>query len=115
MAFSALLSCVTPTTALRIRIVRICRLKRESVLCYAHGGRKSQLTTAGSTKAVQSSLSSNKASTKDRAAEARRMRTSWSLNCSKISSHMGVGGSSARASNRVSIHRQCSPQVFTYH
>lgn len=31
------------------------------------------------------------------------MRTSWSLNCSRMSSHRGVGGSSAMASFGVSI------------
>ena len=54
-------------------------------------------TTTGSTNAVQSSLSSNKARTKDTMAEPSRIRTSWSLNCSRTSSHSGVGGSSARA------------------
>jgi hypothetical protein len=79
MAFSALLSCVTPTTALRIRMVRM---------------------TTGSTKAVQSSESSNRARTKEMAADPRRMMTSWSLNCSRTSCHNGVGGSSGNATAR---------------
>jgi hypothetical protein len=54
-------------------------------------------TTAGSTNAVQPSSSSKRARTKDTAAEPRRMMTSWSLNCSRISSQMGVGGSSGSA------------------
>jgi hypothetical protein len=54
-------------------------------------------TTAGSTKAVQPSPSSNRASTNETAAEPSRMMTSWSLNCSRMSSQMGVGGSSASA------------------
>jgi hypothetical protein len=55
MAFSALLSWETPTTALRMRIVRI---------------------TAGSTKAPQPSSSSKRARAKETAAEPSRMRTS---------------------------------------
>lgn len=58
-------------------------------------------TTTGSTNAVQSSPSSNKARTKETAAEASRIRTSWSLNCSRTSSHSGVGGSSGRALERA--------------
>lgn len=53
--------------------------------------------TEGSTNALHHdppSLSSNKANTKDTTAEARRMRTNWSLNCSSMSSQSGVGGSS---------------------
>lgn len=55
------------------------------------------LTTIGSTNAVQSSAPSNKASTKDMAADPRRIRTSWSLNCCRTSLHSGVGGSSGNA------------------
>ena len=54
-------------------------------------------TTTGSTNAVQSSLSSKRARTKDTMAEPSRIKTSWSLNCSRTSSQSGVGGSSARA------------------
>jgi hypothetical protein len=54
-------------------------------------------TTAGSTKAVQPSPSSKRASTNETAAEPSRMMTSWSLNCSRMSSQMGVGGSSGSA------------------
>ena len=76
MALSALLSCMTPTVALAIKIKRM---------------------TAGSTKTDQNeepSESSKRARTKETTAEASRMRTSWSLNCSKISSQRGVGSSS---------------------
>jgi hypothetical protein len=59
-------------------------------------------TTAGSTNAVQPSSFSKSASTKDTAAEPSRMMTSWSLNCSRISSQMGVGGSSGSAVRCVS-------------
>lgn len=59
-------------------------------------------TTAGSTKAVQPSSSSKRASTNDTAAEPSKMMTSWSLNCSRMSSQMGVGGSSGSAVPRVS-------------
>jgi hypothetical protein len=52
------------------------------------------LTTTGSTKAVQSSPSSNNASTNEIVADPRRIRTSWSLNCSSTNFHKGVGGSS---------------------
>lgn len=65
-------------------------------------------TTAGSTKAVQSSLSSNRAKTKETAADPRRMRTSWSLNCSRINSQRGVGGSSARARGMLVYHDETS-------
>lgn len=57
------------------------------------------LTTAGSTNALQPPSSSNKARPNDTAAEPRRIITSWSLNCSKMSSQMGVGGSSGMASH----------------
>jgi hypothetical protein len=53
--------------------------------------------TTGSTKALkgEASLSlSSKAKTNDMTADARRIRTSSFLNCSRISSHMGVPGSS---------------------
>ena len=76
IAFSALVSCTTPTVAFAIRISKI---------------------TRGSTKAppnVESSESSSRASTKDIMADASRMSTSWSLNCSKMSSHRGVDSSS---------------------
>ena len=57
--------------------------------------------TKGSTNAVAllvaSSASSNNARTKEITAEARRMRTSWSLNCSRINSHNGVEGSSGNS------------------
>ena len=64
MAFSAFVSCTTPTVALATKIKRI---------------------TKGSTKAViqeppGSEESSKIARTKDTTAEPRRMRTSWSLN-----------------------------------
>ena len=58
--------------------------------------------TRGSTNApikVESSESSNKASINEITADASRMSTSWSLNCSRISSHNGVcwsSGSSAQ-------------------
>lgn len=94
MAFSALLSCDTPTTALRMRIVRILQLNSQLPIFLSL---RVLHTTAGSTNAVQPSPSSNKAKTKDTAAEPRRIRTSWSLNCSRMSSHSGVGGSSGRA------------------
>ena len=99
MAFSALLSCDTPTTALRIRIVKICNEHSDQhaheVNCW-----KRKHTTTGSTNAVQSSPSSNKAKKKETAADPRSMITSWSLNCSSMSCHMGVGGSSGRAVER---------------
>lgn len=63
--------------------------------------RAGKLTTAGSTNAVQPSSFSNSASTNETAAEPSRMMTSWSLNCSRMSSQMGVGGSSGSA---VSLH-----------
>lgn len=53
--------------------------------------------TAGSTKApkgLESAESSKRARRKETAAEARRMRTSWSLNWSRTSCHKGVGDSS---------------------
>jgi hypothetical protein len=56
-----------------------------------------QRTTAGSTKADQPPSSSKRARTKEIAADPRRMMTSWSLNCSRMSSQIGVGGSSAMA------------------
>lgn len=100
MAFSALLSCETPTTAFRIRIVRICLQSRSAfyrALAVEMGTFSSLLTTAGSTNALHPPSSSNRASTKEMAAEPRRIRTSWSLNCSRMSSHRGVGGSSGIA------------------
>lgn len=54
-------------------------------------------TTAGSTKAVQPPPSSKRAKTNEIAADPKRIITSWSLNCSRMSSQMGVGGSSAIA------------------
>ena len=75
-ALSALLSCHTPTMALRIRIVRI---------------------TAGSTNASSarppSSDSSMKARIVDSNAAPSRIWTSWSSNCSSTSFHSGVGSS----------------------
>lgn len=56
-----------------------------------------QLTTAGSTKALQPPSSSNKARMNETAADPSRIITSWSLNCSKMSSQRGVGGSSGMA------------------
>lgn len=53
--------------------------------------------TAGSTKALHPPSSSKSARTNEIAAEPRRMRTSWSLNCSRMSCHIGVGGSSGIA------------------
>ncbi len=66
-------------------------------LCMVWPGDMLILTTAGSTKAVQPSSWSKRARTNETAAEPRRMMTSWSLNCSKMSSQMGVGGSSGNA------------------
>lgn len=76
MAFSAFVSWTTPTTALAMRMRRI---------------------TTGSTKApkgLESVESSKRARRKETAAEARRIRTSWSLNWSRTRCHRGVGGSS---------------------
>ena len=76
IARSAFVSWTTPTTALATRMRRM---------------------TAGSTKApkrVELAESSKKARRKETTAEARRMRTSWSLNWSRTSCHTGVGGSS---------------------
>jgi hypothetical protein len=77
MAFSALDSWITPTAALAIKMSKM---------------------TAGSTNTVNnpppSELSSKRANIKEMAAEASKMRTSLSLNCSRISSHRGVAGSS---------------------
>lgn len=76
IAFSALVSCITPTVAFAIRINRI---------------------TAGSTNAVsQSSFSSNKARMKETMAEPRRMRTSWSSNWARMRVMSEVGSSSGR-------------------
>lgn len=99
MAFSALLSCETPTTAFRIRMVRIWSCVNRGQLRVEVRERVMEwiLTTMGSTNALQPPSSSNRARTKEMAAEPRRMRTSWSLNCSRMSSHRGVGGSSAMA------------------
>lgn len=82
MAFSALVSWITPTVALATRMRRM---------------------TRGSTNAlhqVDPSESSKRARTNETTAEARRMRTSWSLNCSRMSSHSGVGGSSGSSADR---------------
>jgi hypothetical protein len=76
MAFSALLSCDTPTMAFSIRIVKI---------------------TIGSTNAVKSSPPSTRAKTKEITAETNNMMTSWSLNCSSTNFHNGVGSSSGSA------------------
>lgn len=62
-----------------------------------------KLTTAGSTKAVQSSPSSKRAKTNEIAAEARRMRTSWSWNCSRTNFQRGVASSSSRAVKERSV------------
>src|SRR6266481_8231750 len=94
MAFSALLSWITPTAAFAMRMRKI---------------------TAGSTKAPKgeaSSSTSSKAKTNDMTADARRMRTSWSLNCSRINSQMGVPGSSG--SSFVEGHGQYSEQGDTW-
>lgn len=70
----------------------------QSLLSTRHTQRLARLhTTAGSTKAVLSLPSSNRASTKEIPADASNMITSWSLNCSRISCQRGVGGSSGRA------------------
>ena len=70
MAFSALVSCHTPTAALAIRMRRI---------------------TSGSTKACAwSSESSRRASTNDTTAAPSRILTRLSSNCSRISFHSGV-------------------------
>jgi len=74
---------MTPTAAFATRIRRI---------------------TRGSTNApnqVDPSESSSNARTKDTIAEARRIRTSWSLNCSRISSHSGVAGSSGSTEGKM--------------
>ena len=60
--------------------------------------------TTGSTKAVHPSSSSNRARTNEMAADPSRMMTSWSLNCSRTSSHSGVGGSSGIAASSVRPH-----------
>jgi hypothetical protein len=80
-----------------------------SLLVYAlervcgHVGRAHELrTTAGSTKALQPPSSSKKASTKETTADPRSIITSWSLNCSRMSSQMGVGGSSGMAAHASS-------------
>lgn len=83
---------MTPTVALAIRINKI---------------------TPGSTKAVAreevlpSSLSSTKARIKETTAEPKSIRTSWSLNCSKISSSKGVGGSSGSSK----VHKNPASEV----
>jgi hypothetical protein len=76
MAFSALDSWITPTAAFATKMSKM---------------------TAGSTNTVNnppSELSSKRANIKEMAAEASKMRTSLSLNCSRISSQRGVAGSS---------------------
>mmetsp|Transcript_9500 Transcript_9500/g.31504 ORF Transcript_9500/g.31504 Transcript_9500/m.31504 type:complete len:252 (+) Transcript_9500:4114-4869(+) len=82
-AFSALLSCQTPTMALRIRMSKI---------------------TAGSTKstmeiATPGSRSSKNASAKLTPAASRRIFTSASSNCSKTSFHKGLPSSFASSLN----------------
>jgi len=76
MAFSALDSWITPTVAFATRISRM---------------------TRGSTNAVAkeevSEESSSSAKTNEITADANKMSTSWSLNCSRINSHRGVAGS----------------------
>lgn len=84
-----------------MRIVRIYH-KHVSKCFVAVSLRREILTTAGSTKAVQSSPSSKRAKTNEIAAEPRRMRTSWSLNCSRTSFQRGVASSSSRAKRIVS-------------
>lgn len=79
IAFSALVSWITPTVAFAINISRI---------------------TAGSTNAEKippSLLSSKRARTNETTADARRISTSWSLNCSKMSSQRGVEASSGNS------------------
>ena len=81
MAFSALVSCTTPTVALAMRIRRM---------------------TRGSTKAVNhdppgSDESSKRARTKETTAEPRRIRTSWSLNWATMSVRRLVGAASGSA------------------
>ena len=55
--------------------------------------------TMGSTNAApqEDSESSRSARMNEITADANRIRTSWSLNCSNISSHRGVGGSSGNS------------------
>ena len=86
-------------------------LERESVSVSTRLSLVGRLTTAGSTNAVQPSSSSKRASAKDTAADPSRMITSWSLNCSRMSSQMGVGGSSGSAVSRVST-SLCAPPVY---
>lgn len=57
---------------------------------------------------LESPVSSNSARTNETTAEARRMRTSWSLNCSRISSHIGVGGSSGSSTASRTSRNQLS-------
>lgn len=60
--------------------------------------------TPGSTIAVPKlSLSSKRASTKDITAEANRIRTSWSLNCSRISAKSEADGCSGRTAEAQSV------------
>lgn len=82
MACSAFVSWITPTAALATRMRRM---------------------TKGSTNALHQlpSDSSKSASTNEMTADARRMRTSWSLNCSRMSSHSGVDGSSGSSGRRL--------------
>ena len=58
--------------------------------------------TKGSTNAppkLVSSESSRRAKTKETTAEASKMRTNWSLNCSRINCHRGVDSSSGSSVN----------------
>ena len=76
IAFSALDSWITPTAAFATKIRRM---------------------TRGSTNAprkAESEESSKRANMNETTAEASKIRTSWSLNCSKINSQRGVAGSS---------------------
>jgi hypothetical protein len=73
--------------------------------------------TRGSTNVppnVESSESSNKAKTKEITADASRMSTSWSLNCSRINSHSGVGSSSG-SSATLSLHQRASTTIIISH
>jgi hypothetical protein len=75
---------------------------------------RDRLTTAGSTNAAHPPSSSNIASTKETAADPRSIITSWSLNCSRMSSQSGVGGSSAIAIAAVSNY-SVAQRFFAYH
>jgi hypothetical protein len=96
IAFSAFVSWTTPTVAFATRIRRM---------------------TRGSTNAppkVEPSESSKRAKTNEMTAEASNMRTSWSLNCSNMSSQRGVEGSSGSSSKRSAGGRGLEKRVSCY-